>query len=80
MVPNPNFYGGAPKTKNIVFLFVTAENADAQLLGGQVDILDALTITSISQTLKDAAGKGTITLITSPQATWEHIDINLFLR
>ena len=80
MVPNPYFYGGAPKTANMVFSFVTAENAEAQLLGGQVDILDALTITSISQTLKDAADKGTITLITSPQATWEHIDINLFLR
>jgi ABC-type transport system substrate-binding protein len=79
MVPNPYFYGGAPKTPNMVFSFVTAENAEAQLLAGQVDILDALTITSISQTLKDAADAGTITLITSPQATWEHIDINLFL-
>jgi ABC-type transport system substrate-binding protein len=80
MVPNPYFYGGAPKTANMVFSFVTSENAEAQLLGGQIDILDALTITSISQTLKDAADKGTITLITSPQATWEHIDINMYLR
>ncbi len=79
MVPNPYFYGGAPKTPNIVVSFVTAENAEAQLLAGQIDILDALTITSIDQTLKDAADKGEITLITSPQATWEHIDINLFL-
>lgn len=78
MVPNPYFYGGAPKTPNMVFSFVTAENAEAQLLAGQVDILDALTITSIDQTLKDAADKGEIVLITSPQATWEHIDINLF--
>ena len=78
-VPNPYFYGGTPKTPNIVISFVTAENAEAQLLAGQVDILDPLTITSIDQTLKDAADKGEITLITSPQATWEHIDINLFL-
>jgi ABC-type transport system substrate-binding protein len=79
LVPNPYYFGGAPKTPNFVISFVTAENAEAQLLAGQVDILDALTITSISQTLKDAADKGTITLLTSPQATWEHIDINLFL-
>ena len=79
MVPNPYFYGGTPKTPNMIFSFVTSENAEAQLLAGQVDILDALTITSISQTLKDAADEGEITLITSPQATWEHIDINLFL-
>ncbi len=79
MVPNPYFYGGTPATPNMVFSFVTSENAEAQLLAGQVDILDALTITSISQTLKDAADRGEITLTTSPQATWEHIDINLFL-
>ena len=79
LVANPNFFGTAPKTPNIVVAFVTAENAEAQLLAGQVDILDALTITSVDQTLKDAADKGEITLITSPQATWEHIDINLFL-
>jgi len=79
MVPNPYFYGGAPKTPNIVISIVTAENAEAQLLAGQVDILDALTITSVDQTLKDAADKGEITLLTSPQSTWEHIDFNLFL-
>jgi ABC-type transport system substrate-binding protein len=79
MVPNPYFYGGTPKTPNVVVSFVTAENAEAQLLAGQVDILDPLTITSIDQTLKDAADKGDITIITSPQATWEHIDINLFM-
>ena len=80
LVPNPNFYGGAPKTKNIVYSFISSENAEAQLLGGQIDILDSLTLTSMSQTLKTAGDKGTVTLLSTPNATWEHIDINLFLR
>jgi ABC-type transport system substrate-binding protein len=80
LVPNPNFYGGAPKTKNVVISIITSENAEAQLLGGQVDVLDSLTITAIDKTLADAATKGTIKTLVSPQATWEHIDINMFLR
>lgn len=79
-VPNPNFYKGVPKTAKIVFKILTAENAEAQLLTGEVDILDSLTLTSVTQTLKDAADEGKITLLVLPQATWEHIDMNLFVR
>jgi peptide/nickel transport system substrate-binding protein len=76
---NPYYYGGAPKTKNLVISFVASENAEAQLLGGQVDILDNTTLVGVSETLKNAADKGQIRLIIDPSASWEHIDFNLFL-
>jgi len=76
---NPYFYGGTPKTKNLIISFIAADNAEAQLLGGQVDILDDTTLVGISQTLKDAADNNQIKIIIDPSATWEHIDMQLFL-
>ncbi len=76
---NPHFYGGTPKTKNLVISFVSPENAEAQLLGGQVDILDNTTLVGVSETLKNAADQGLIRLIIDPSGSWEHIDYNLFL-
>jgi ABC-type transport system substrate-binding protein len=77
---NPYWVLGAPKTPNIVISFVTAENAEAQLLGGQVDVLGSETIAGISQTLKDAEAAGQVKLIVEPGATWEHIDFSLFQK
>ncbi len=76
---NPYYYGGAPKTPNLVIAFITPENAEAQLIGGQVDLLDFTTLVGVSETLKNAADEGAITLIIDPSASWEHIDYNLFL-
>jgi ABC-type transport system substrate-binding protein len=76
---NPYYYGGAPKTKSIVLAFVTPENAEAQLIGGQVDILDNTTLVGVTETLKNAADQGAIKLIIDPSSAWEHIDFNLFL-
>ncbi len=77
---NPYFYGTAPKTKKIVISFIAPENAEAQLLGGQVDLLDTTTVLSLTKTLKDAADAGKIVIHVATSATWEHIDINLFLK
>jgi len=77
---NPYWVGGAPKTPNIVISFVTSENAEAQLLGGQVDVLDSTTLVGVTQTLKDAADAGKIKLLVNPSATWEHIDLSLFQK
>jgi ABC-type transport system substrate-binding protein len=74
---NPYFYLGAPKTPNLVIKFITAENAEAQLLTGEVDILDSTTLAGLTQTLVDAATAGTIVTLVIPSATWEHIDFNL---
>jgi len=77
---NPYFYGTAPKTKHIIVQIVAPENAEAQLLGGQIDLLDSTSLVSLSQTLKDAADQNKIVIFLSPSPTWEHIDINLFLK
>jgi ABC-type transport system substrate-binding protein len=77
---NPNFYLGEPKTKNIVISIITPENAEAQLVGGQVDLLDSTTLAGVSETLKAAADQGQVTLDVKPGATWEHIDFNLFTQ
>ena len=77
---NPYFYLGAPKTPKIVVKLITAENAEAQLLGGEVDVLDSTTLVGVTETLKAAADEGKIVLYAQPSATWEHIDMNLFVR
>jgi ABC-type transport system substrate-binding protein len=77
---NPYFYGGAPKTPKIVISIITPENAEAQLLGGQVDILDSTTLAGLSETLVTAEGEGKIYTVVNPSATWEHIDFNLFVK
>lgn len=77
---NPKFVLGAPKTATIVIAFITPENAEAQLLGGQVDVLDSTTLVGVTQTLKDAADAGKVRIIVNPSATWEHIDFALFVK
>jgi len=72
--------GGAPKTPNIVIQVITPESQEALLLGGEVDILDAVTLAGLSQTIVDAETAGKIKTLILPSATWEHIDINLFIR
>jgi ABC-type transport system substrate-binding protein len=79
-VANPYFYGTAPKTPTIFIQFISSENAEPQLLAGAIDMLDSTSIIALSQTLKDAAAGGTITILVNPSATWEHIDINMFLK
>jgi ABC-type transport system substrate-binding protein len=69
--PNPHYYGGAPKTPNIVISFLTPENAEAQLIGGQVDILDFTTLVGVSEALKAAEEAGQVRLIIDPSASWE---------
>jgi ABC-type transport system substrate-binding protein len=76
---NPYYYRGEPKTKNIILSFVTPENAEAQLLGGQVDILDDTTLVGVTEPLKAAADAGQIQTLVIPSGTWEHIDMQLSL-
>ncbi len=76
---NPYYWAGEPKTKNLIISFITPENAEAQLIGGQVDILDFTTLVGVSEALRDAEANGVIKIIIDPSASWEHIDFNLFL-
>ena len=76
---NPFWYKGAPKTKNLIISFVTPENAEAQLFGGQVDVLDFTTLTALSESLVKAEQAGKVKNIVQASGTWEHIDYNLYL-
>ena len=76
---NPYYVLGEPKTKNLIISFITPENAEAQLIGGQVDILDFTTLVGVSEALASAEEQGAIKIIIDPSASWEHIDFNLFL-
>jgi ABC-type transport system substrate-binding protein len=80
---NPNFILGAPKTPNLIITFVADTNqAVAQLLTGDVDILDDTTLGAGSevQTVIDAAKEGKVITLIEPSATWEHIDMNMFVK
>lgn len=77
---NPYYVKGPAKIKNLILSIVTPENAEAQLLAGQVDVLGLDTLNSVSQTLKDAADEGKIKLAVIPAGSWEHIDMNLFVK
>jgi len=77
---NEFWVGPAPKTPNIVIQIITPESQEALLLGGEVDTLGSEAIVSPTETLAAAATEGTIKLYVGPSATWEHIDIQLFLR
>jgi len=77
---HPYWFGGTPKTPNFVFAIVTPENAEAQLLGGQVDLLGSETLAGLTETLANAEAEGVIKTYVIAGATWEHIDINMWLK
>ena len=77
---HPYWWGGTPATPKIVISIVTAENAEAQLLGGQIDLLDNTTLTALTETLDAAEKEGKVKNYVIPGATWEHIDLALFVR
>ncbi|HSF82363.1 MAG TPA: ABC transporter substrate-binding protein [Anaerolineales bacterium] len=77
---HPYWYGGTPATPNLVYAIITPENAEAQLLGGQVDILGSETLPGITDTLLAAEQAGTVNNYANPSATWEHIDMALFVK
>ena len=50
------------------------------LLGGEIDILDSTSLVGLTETLVAAETEGKIKTLVNPSATWEHIDIGLFVR
>jgi ABC-type transport system substrate-binding protein len=80
---NPYFYLGAPATPNIVIKFIAdSQQAVAQLLTGEVDVLFGETILGVeAETLQSEINNGAnVVLYTTASATWEHVDFNLFIR
>jgi ABC-type transport system substrate-binding protein len=75
------FWAGTPvKTPNIVIQIITPESQESLLLGGEVDTLASEAVVSPTETLAAAAAEGKINLFVEPSATWEHIDLSLFIR
>ena len=78
---NENYFKGAPKLKQITIQFFADSNqAVAQLLTGEVDVLGTETLGAgpeVEAVLK-AAEEGQIQATTIASPTWEHIDMNLF--
>ncbi|MBI3152560.1 MAG: peptide ABC transporter substrate-binding protein [Chloroflexi bacterium] len=77
---NENWVGGAPASPNLVIQIITPESAEGLLLSGEVDILDSTTLAGLSETLKAAADAGDIVTYVEAGGTWEHIDVQLFIR
>lgn len=78
---NPYWYGGTPAAKKITLdVSLTAGNALDRLLGGQVDLLGAESFSGSIDQIKEAVSKEQIKLYAVPGTTWEHIDLNLFIR
>jgi peptide/nickel transport system substrate-binding protein len=77
---NEFWVGGAPKTPNLVIQIITPESQETLLLGGEIDILDNTSLVGLTETLVAAEAEGKIKTLIEPSATWEHIDISLFVR
>ncbi|NJO83418.1 MAG: hypothetical protein HC828_11755 [Blastochloris sp.] len=79
---NPNYYRGEPAIKRITVVFIPdANQAVAQLLTGNVDVIgnQDLSGPEVEQVLQ-AASNGDIQAFTVASPTWEHLDMNLFIR
>lgn len=77
---NEYWVGGAPASPNLVIQIITPESAEALLLGGEIDILDSTSLAGLNETLQAAETEGKIITFTEAGGTWEHIDIQLFVR
>lgn len=80
---NPNYYKGEVKVKRVIIKFIADTNqAVAQLLTGEVDVLGSETLGAGAevQTVIEAGNRGEIQAFVVPSPTWEHVDMNLFTK
>ncbi len=80
---NPNYYKGEVKVKRVIIKFIADTNqAVAQLLTGEVDVLGSETLGAGAevQTVIEAGNRGEIQAFVVASPTWEHIDMNLFTK
>ncbi|MBK8051677.1 MAG: peptide ABC transporter substrate-binding protein [Anaerolineales bacterium] len=76
---NP-YWAGEVATPNVIFVFIPDTNqAQAQLINGDVDLLEKSTLGAQFEPLLPAVESGQLNLEISPSPTWEHMDINLYL-
>jgi len=78
--PNEYWVGNPVKTPNMVIQIITPESQEALLLGGEIDLLDSTSLVGLTETLVAAEAEGKVNNFVEASATWEHIDIALFIR
>ncbi|MFN8441000.1 MAG: ABC transporter substrate-binding protein [Caldilineaceae bacterium] len=79
---NP-YYAGGTGVKKVVIVFIPdTQQAVAQLLSGDVDLLEKSTLGAGAevQTVVDAAKEGKVNVSVEASPTWEHIDMNMFIK
>ncbi len=82
MEANP-YYAAGTGAASIIVLFIPDTNqAVAQLLSGDVDYVEKATLAGGAevQLVADAAAEGRINFEIIPSPTWEHIDMNMFVK
>ena len=80
---NPNYYKGEVKIKRVIIKFIADTNqAVAQLLTGEVDVLGSETLGAGAevQTVIEAGNRGEIQAFVVASPTWENISMNLFTK
>jgi ABC-type transport system substrate-binding protein len=83
LVANPNYWKGEPKVKQIIVQFFADTNgAVTGLLQGDVDIIGKETLGAGTEleAVINAAKEGKVNAEVSASPTWEHADMNLFIR
>ncbi len=80
---NPYYYRGEPTIKTVVIKFIAdTQQAVAQLLTGEVDVLGTETLGAGAEveTVLQAAEAGDVQAFSIASPTWEHIDFNLHIK
>jgi ABC-type transport system substrate-binding protein len=80
---NPYYYKGEPAIKTVVIQFIGDTNqAVVQLLNGSIDVLGQETLGAGPEleTVLAADEEGSLQVVPLSSPTWEHVDMNLFLR
>lgn len=77
---NPYYYKGPLKIKKIVVVFVPdTQQAVAQLLTGDVDVVGSETLGAGPEVQTVLDNQDKLQVLIEASATWEHIDMNLFI-
>ncbi len=72
--PNPEWWGTPPATSTLVYRFAAAETQVQALANGDLNIIEPqATVDTVSQI--EAIGDS-VSLLTGPSLTWEHLDFN----
>lgn len=82
MEANPHYAGGTGVQKITVLFIPDTNQAVAQLLSGDVDYVEKATLAGGAevQLVADAAAQGTVNFEIIASPTWEHIDMNMFVK